>query len=319
MAMLDFQNIKLYRLAAPAASPEMTEERARLSRFGLLLLALLALGWGLNWPIMKIVLRDVPPLTFRGGCLLLGGLGVLLLGRLDGQSWALPKGAFGKLFLLAATNIIGWNILMIYGVGLMPSGRAALLGYTMPLWSVGFSVWLLRDRLTLRRSLGLALGLAGVVALMGSYREQLGASPVGVLCMLGAAMAWGLGVVLLKRFALKMSTTMLTGWSMLIGALPICLAALLLETGEWRAVGFWPGFGLAYNVVVAFMFCYWAWNRIVLMVPVAVSSLSSLITPVIGVLGGMVFLGEQPGWNELVGAALILGALATVLPPPIRR
>jgi len=48
----------------------MTEERARLSRFGLLLLALLALGWGLNWPIMKIVLRDVPPLTFRGGCLL---------------------------------------------------------------------------------------------------------------------------------------------------------------------------------------------------------------------------------------------------------
>jgi drug/metabolite transporter (DMT)-like permease len=52
---------------------------------------------------------------------------------------------------------------------------------------------------------------------------------------------------------------------------------------------------------------------------VAVSSLSSLITPVIGVLGGMVFLGEQPGWNELVGAALILGALATVLLPPIRR
>jgi len=297
----------------------MTEERARLSRFGLLLLALLALGWGLNWPIMKIVLRDVPPLTFRGGCLLLGGIGVLLLGRLDGQSWAIPKGSFGKLAMLAATNIVGWNVLMIYGVGLMPSGRAALLGYTMPLWSAAFSVWLLRDRLTPRRSLGLALGLAGVVALMGSYREQLGASPVGVLCMLGAAMAWGLGVVLLKRFALKMPTTMLTGWSMLIGAVPVCIAALLLEHGEWRAVGFWPAFGLAYNVVVAFMFCYWAWNRIVLMVPVAVSSLSSLVTPVIGVLGGMVFLGEQPGWNELVGAALILGALATVLLPPIRR
>lgn len=293
----------------------MTEERARLSSFGLLLLALLALGWGLNWPIMKIVLRDVPPLTFRGGCLLLGGLGVLLLGRLDGQSWALPQGSFGKLALLAATNIVGWNVLMIYGVGLMPSGRAALLGYTMPLWSIGFSVWLLGERLTARRILGLGLGLAGVAALMGSYRGQLAASPVGVLCMLGAAMAWGLGVVLLKRFALKMPTTMLTGWSMLLGALPVCVAALLLEVGEWRAVGFWPAFGLAYNVVVAFMFCYWAWNRIVLMVPVAVSSLSSLITPVIGVMGGMLFLGEQPGWNELLGAGLILGALATVLLP----
>jgi drug/metabolite transporter (DMT)-like permease len=295
--------------------PDMTEERARLSRFGLLLLALLALGWGLNWPIMKIVLRDVPPLTFRGGCLFAGGLGVLLLGRLDAQSWAWPKGSFGKLAMLAAANIIGWNVLMICGVGLMPSGRAALLGYTMPLWSVAFSVWLLGERLSPRRILGLALGLAGVVALMGEYRNLLAAAPAGVLCMLGAAMSWGLGVVLLKRYALKMPTTMLTGWTMLIGALPICVAALLLETGEWRAVGFWPAFGLAYNIVVAFMFCYWAWNRIVLMVPVAVSSLGSLVTPVIGVLGGMWLLGERPGWNELVGAALILGALATVLLP----
>lgn len=293
----------------------MTQERARLSSFGLLLLALLALGWGLNWPIMKIVLRDVPPLTFRGGCLLLGGLGVLLIGRLDGQSWAIPRGSLGKLAMLAATNIVGWNVLMVYGVGLMSSGRAALLGYTMPLWSVGFSVWLLRERLTPRRVLGLALGLAGVAALMGSDLGRLGAAPVGVLCMLGAAMSWGLGVVLLKRYALKMPTTLLTGWSMLLGALPICVAALLLESGEWRAVGFWPAFGLAYNVVVAFMFCYWAWNRIVLMVPVAVSSLSSLVTPVIGVIGGMWLLGEQPGWNELLGAGLILGALATVLLP----
>lgn len=293
----------------------MTEERARLPAFGLLLLALLALGWGFNWPIMKIVLRDVPPLTFRGSCLLLGGLGVMLIGRLDGQSWALPKGSFGKLAMLAATNMVGWNVLMIYGVGLMPSGRAALLGYTMPLWSLGFSVWLLGERLNPRRILGLALGLAGVVALMGAYRSLLGSAPLGVLCMLGAAMSWGLGVVLLKRYALKMPTTMLTGWAMLIGALPIIAAALLLEREEWRAVGFWPAAGLVYNVLVAFMFCYWAWNRIVLMVPVAVSSLSSLVTPVIGVIGGMLLLGEQPGWNEFLGAGLILGALATVLLP----
>ncbi|MBI4987945.1 MAG: EamA family transporter [Rhodocyclales bacterium] len=70
----------------------------------------------------------------------------------------------------------------------MASKRAALLGYTMPLWSVAFSVWLLGERLSARRMLGLALGLSGVVALMGEYRSLLGAAPVGVLCMLGAAM-----------------------------------------------------------------------------------------------------------------------------------
>jgi drug/metabolite transporter (DMT)-like permease len=296
----------------------MTEERACLSSFGLLLLALLAVGWGLNWPIMKIVLRDVPPLYFRGGCLLLGGCGLLLLGRLEGQSIAVSRENWRPLAVLAAANIVGWNVLAIYGVGLLPSGRAALLGYTMPLWSVAFSVWLLHERLNSRRVLGLALGLSGVVVLMGADWGRLGGAPVGVLCMLGAAMSWGLGVVLMKRHALRLPTTILTGWTMVLGALPMIVAAALLETDALRPVGFWPAFGMVYNILVAFMFCYWAWNRIVLMVPVAVSSLGSLVTPVIGVVGGMVLLGEQPGWNEFAGAGLILGALATVLLPPFR-
>ena len=94
---------------------------------------------------------------------------------------------------------------------------------------------------------------------------------------------------------------------MLLGGLPMSLAGILLESDRWQWPSTWPAFGLAYNVVVAFMFCYWAWNRIVLMVPVQVSSLSSLVTPVIGVVGGMLFLGEQPGWQEVAGAGLILG------------
>jgi drug/metabolite transporter (DMT)-like permease len=293
----------------------MTTERSRLSSFGLLLLALLALGWGLNWPIMKIVLRDVPPLYFRGVCLLLGGCGVLALGRLDGQPLTVPRLCWRPLAILAAANILGWNVLAIYGVGLLPSGRAALLGYTMPLWSLGFSVWLLRERLNSRRVLGLILGLAGVVTLIGADWSMLAGAPVGVLCMLGAALSWGLGVVLLKRFALPLPTTILTGWTMVLGALPMIVAAIPLETGALRPVGLWPAFGMVYNILVAFMFCYWAWNRIVLMVPVAVSSLSSLVTPVIGVMGGMLLLGERPGWSEFAGAGLILGALATVLLP----
>ncbi len=75
---------------------------------------------------------------------------------------------------------------------------------------------------------------------------------------------------------------------------------------------FWPAFGLVYNIFIAFMFCYWAWNRIVLMVPVAVSSLSSLVTPLIGVLGGVVFLGEPFGWREMTASLLILAAVGTV-------
>ena len=57
----------------------MHSPHQRLPRQGLILLALLSLGWGLNWPVMKVVLSEVPPLYFRAGCLIVGGFGVALM------------------------------------------------------------------------------------------------------------------------------------------------------------------------------------------------------------------------------------------------
>lgn len=296
----------------------MSDSQAGFSRFGLVLLAALTLGWGFNWPIMKIVLRDVPPLTFRAICLLGGSVGVLALARLAGQSLSVPSGYWPRLLLLSLCNVIGWNVLVIYGIDLMPSGRAALLAYTMPLWSMVLSVWLLHDRLTAARATALVLGMTGVAVLMSADFGKLGTALPGVLLILSAAFSWGLGVVLLKRFAMPMPTVSLTGWMMFVGSLPITVAALSLEQDQWRAVSLYPALGVLYNVVVAFMFCYWAWNRIVLMVPVAVSSLSSLVTPMVGVTSSMWLLNERLTWRELVAGALILCAIALVIRPPKR-
>ena len=292
-----------------------TQQHERLPRQGLVLLVALALGWGFNWPVMKAVLAEVPPLCFRGGCLVLGGLGILAIARLSGAVIAIPAERWGRLFLVTLSNIVAWNTLAIYGVLLLPSGRAALLGYTMPLWSVLLSIWLLGERLSAARSVALLLGLAGVGVLMGDSLTDMLAAPrglAGVLYMLAAAWSWALGVVLLKRLPIGVPTTTLTGWMLLLGGLPMFIVGLFLESDRLVWPSFWPVFGIFYNIGIAFMFCYWAWNRIVLMVPVAVSSLSSLATPLIGVLDGMLFLGERPGWQEVLAAMLILAAVGTV-------
>ncbi len=284
----------------------------RLPPQGLILLAALSLFWGLNWTVMKVVLTELPPLSFRCCCLLCGGAGLLAIAAARGESIAVPAGSWRRLMGLSLFNIAGWNVFAIYGVMLLPSGRAALLGYTMPLWGSLLSVWLLGDRLTRPRVFALALGLAGIVVLMGGSLEGMLQAPVGVACMLGAASSWALGIVLLKRWQIPMPTMALTGWTMLLAGIPILAFALPLESSRLVMPSFWPAFGLFYNVFIAFMFCYWAWNRIVLMVPVAVSSLSSLTTPLIGVLSGIVFLGEALGWREIVAAVLILAAVGTV-------
>lgn len=290
----------------------MSGNQDRLPRQGLLLLAALSLFWGINWPIMKMVLSEIPPLYFRAGCLLLGGAGLLAICRGGGHNISIPSGQWKSLMCLSLFNIIGWNVPAVYGVMLLPSGRAALLGYTMPLWSSILSVWLLGEKITRRRLIALFLGLTGIVALMGGSLQSMLQAPLGIACMILAAWCWALGVVLLKRLPIAMPTTALTGWMMLLGGVPLLFIAIPLETSHLIIPSFWPTFGLVYNVFIAFMFCYWAWNRIVLMVPVAVSSLSSLVTPLIGVAGGIIMLNETLGWREIIAALLILAAVGTV-------
>jgi drug/metabolite transporter (DMT)-like permease len=263
-------------------------------------------------------MREIPPFWFRGASTLLGGLGLLLFARVKGESLKPAQGKGRVLCWLAFWNITLWGAFSAYGTYLLPSGRAALLAFTMPVWSVLLSVVWLREKLTLRRLLGLLLGALGVAALMAGKVSFSGAA-LGSLLMLCAAIAWAIGVVSIKRFPLAMPATVFVGWTMTLGSLPNVLAALLFEGVAWPLPGPGSTLGFFYMVFIAGMFCTWAWNFLVLKLPVAVSSLSSLLTPLVGVLGGMAILGERPGLGEGLGALFILGAVASVVLPGSRK
>jgi drug/metabolite transporter (DMT)-like permease len=105
-----------------------------------------------------------------------------------------------------------------------------------------------------------------------------------------------------------------TAWIMLLGGVPIFLGTALFEdVRALRDVSLAPALGVAYNVLVAFAFAHWAWIKLATSVPVSVFALSMLIIPVIGVLSGVVFLGERPRWTELAALLCVLAALATVI------
>jgi drug/metabolite transporter (DMT)-like permease len=76
--------------------------------------------------------------------------------------------------------------------------------------------------------------------------------------------------------------------------------------------------GVAYNVFIAFAFAHWAWIKIATSVPVSVFSISMLLIPVIGVVSGILFLGERPSWRETAALLCVLAALATVIRPQTR-
>ena len=280
------------------------------------ILAGLTLVWGFNWTAMKVALSEVSPWTFRALCLGLGSLVLILALRAGGQRLASPRGHWGRLVVLALFNITGWNVLVAFGLTMIPSGRAAILGYTMPALAIPLSIWLLHERPTPQKLLGLALGMAGLALLMGEALTTVGAAPFGSLLVLGAAASWALGVVLQKKYPVAMPAGSYTAWIMLLGGVPMIVMALLVD--DLRAlgsIGLWPGLGVAYNVLLSFGFAYWAWIKIATQVSVTVFSISTLIIPVVGVLSGMIVLGERPSWAEYAALALVVGSLLTVVLP----
>jgi drug/metabolite transporter (DMT)-like permease len=181
---------------------------------------------------------------------------------------------------------------------------------------VPLSVLVLGEHISRRKLVGLALGMGGLLLLLGEAFVNLGAAPVGSLLVLGAALSWALGTVLQKRFPVSMPVGPYTAWIMLLGGMPIFVGALVLE--DWHAlqkVGVTAWLGTAYNVVIAFAFAHWAWIKIATSVPVSIFSISMLLIPVVGVVCGMLFLGERPTWAEYAALALVVAALLTVLRP----
>jgi drug/metabolite transporter (DMT)-like permease len=283
----------------------------------------LTLVWGCNWPVLKMGVTELAPLTFRSLTLPLAALGLLLVARASGDSIRVPRALWPKLIVLALFNIGGWNGFVLFGVQQLPAGRSAILAYTMPIWATLIAAIVLHERLSSRKLVGLALGVAGMSVLIGEQISVVRAAPSGALLILAAAITWAMGTVLLRKWQLPIAQNTLSGWMMLLGWIPLAVLApffdpqpLATELASLSARGW---FAIGYNIFLAGTLAHWAWFTLARTLPVAVSSLSSLPVPVVGVLSGMLVLGERPGAQEWIALALVVAALFTVLFQPSAR
>ena len=279
-------------------------------------LAGLTLVWGFNWTAMKVAISEVAPFTFRTLCLGIGSGLLFAFLRSGRESLSIPRDQWKRLVLIAFFTITCWNILVVFGLAHIPSGRAAILAYTMPAWAIPLSVLILGERITARKLFGLALGMAGMGLLLWDEFARLQSAPLGALLVLGASVTWAIGTVLQKKYPVRAPLPAYTAWIMLIGGVPIYLGALAFEDfSRLGEVGLWPALAVAYNVLFSFAWGHWAWIKLATTVSVSVFSLSMLAIPVVGVFSGMLFLGERPGWPEYTALAFVLGSLLTVVIP----
>jgi len=279
---------------------------------------LLTVVWGVNWPVMKVGVSAYPPLTFRALSIWLG-LPVLAAALVALKvPFDIRRRHWPQLLWLAATNMFVWHVCIILAVRTLSSGRAAILGYTMPIFSAVLGALLFSATMTRRGWLGVSAAALGVTLLLWHEFTQLAGRPGGVLLALVAAATWALGTQLLRRTTIDRPTLTLSFWMTAMTAVVMAVLAVLFEREQWAMPGPAASFAIAFNAVLIFGFAHAVWFWLARGLPPVASTLSVMLIPVLGVFSGAVWLGEGVHWQDWAAVLLMMVAIGSVLWPARR-
>jgi drug/metabolite transporter (DMT)-like permease len=294
----------------PQAATRAPEQGSRTA--GYLLVLVTSIGWGLNWPVTKRLLSELPPLSVRGLSGVAGAILLAILAVAFKQSLRVPRAQWPRLVLLSILNVTSWMALMGLALVYLPASEAAVIAFTMPVWASALAWPILGERISLLRVVAMTMALGGLVALMAGdgVSADLAKLP-GILLALSGALAFAFGTVFAKRWPLSLPPLTSAVWQIAIGCFPVALAGLIIETPHFSALSplGWSLFG--YSVVVQFCIAYACWFAALQRLPASVAAISTLLVPVIGVLASAATLGEPLGLRQI--AALVLTIAGVVL------
>jgi drug/metabolite transporter (DMT)-like permease len=264
---------------------------------------------------MKFGVTGFPPLTFRSLSMLIGlpvlGLALVLMKI----PFRIPRSHWRELFTLALFNMFIWHVLVILALPMLSSGRAAILGYTMPIFSAIWGVIWFNAPLRARQWLGVAAAGIGVLLLLWNELNHLSGQPVGVLMVLVAASTWAYGTQRLRHTPMAVPTLTIAFWMTSMTTVLLTVLACVFEQDRWQMPAESTQWAILYNALGVFAFAQAAWLTLARGLPPVASTLSVMFIPVLGVFTGAWLLDEVLHWQDWTAVVLMVVAIASVLWP----
>ena len=291
------------------------ESSPHINATDLLMVLIVTVSWGMNYPVMKFVVNSYPPSAFRSFTFLIGCMALGSYAHFKGISIFVPKHERKALFKLSLFNMVGWHLPMIYGVSMLNSGRAAIIGYTMPVWALLASAVLYREKITITALLGIALAMSAALLLAWGSAGEWGNHPIGIAVMLAAAITWGVGNAMMKNSKLSVSGITLTFWALFIAFFFFLAITIIFERDLWEWPTLMQWLAILYGGVITFAVSYVAWFHVARKLSAVSSGLSIMLVPVFGVTGGALILGEAVTMPDIIALVLILLSMLVVLFP----
>lgn len=280
---------------------------------GVVFLLVTASGWAMNWPAMKILLREWPPLFSRGVAGVAASIILVVVAVLSGESIRVPGYLMPRIMAASFTNVFAWMGLSTLSMKWLSVSEGALLVYTMPIWSMLFAWPLLGRRPSRMAAFSIVLGVMGLVVLVtGRGLAFDSGKMMGIVCALGAAVLFALGSVRM-RAPLAVPPVSLVAWQVGLGSVPMVVAGLSLEHPSLASLR--PD-GLAvliYMTLVPMGVCYLTWFATLRHLSPDIAATGMLLVPIMGMVAAAFMLGEPFGLTEIAAMLLTLSGVALAL------
>lgn len=276
---------------------------------------LLGLIWGSSFLWIKVAVEEIGPFTLVAFRLLFGLIGLLVVVRLLGQ--ALPRDRrtiLAYVFMGVFQTALPFTLIS-WGETRIDSGLASILNGTMPLFVIVIAhFWLHDEKITLSRVVGLIVGFIGVVVLVS---RDLGPQGIqgnlwGQVAVLAASISYATAVTFSRRYLRGQPPVVQSTMILLVAGVLLWLTAPVVERPfqppalpiTWLAVAW---LGLLGSCIAYLLFFYlinaWGATR---------ASVVTYVFPVIGLILGILFLGEVADWRLLAGSLLVVAGIAVV-------
>ena len=290
------------------------QPKSQMDLFGAVSLTGFALLLAFNQVVIKVTNDGLQPVFFAALRSLGGAVLIYLWMQVRGISLSIAPGTV--LPGLAVGAVFAFEFICLFlALDLTSVARTSVIFYTMPVWlALGAHVLLPGDRLTVMKSAGLALAVAGVaVALL--TRDGDDASIAGDLLALLAAMAWAAIALLARGSALReVRPEQQLLWQLVVSTPLLLLAAPFFgELFRDPSLIHWAGLGFQIVAVVSAGFLFWFW--LLSIYPASSVAAFSFLSPVFGVALGWLLLGEQVGAELWIALALVCGGLVLINRP----
>lgn len=294
----------------------MTVRQSKIQWTGIALLAVTSVGWGLNWPAIKFILSDWPPLFSRGVAGMTGAALLAVFALTRGESLRVTRDMLPRLALASFTNVFAWMGFTTIAMKHLSVAECALLVYTMPIWVTLLSWPILGISLTWRNAFALLLGSSGLIVLFGAQQiDYSSGKMIGIALSLIAAILFALGSILNKR-AMPLAPFALVAWQVGLACVPMVLIGLLFEHPDFGALRAAGRSALVYMALIPMALCYVTWFATLRHLSAPNAAIGTLAVPVIGVISAALMLGEPLGPREITAVVLTIAGVWLALGKP---